>query len=124
MKRNLVEWAVLAVSIGAIGTLVGVLVIDGLSAQRPPDPRLEIRPTEARAATGLGWIVPATVTNAGDQAAEAVVIEATAIVDGSQETAEVEVQFLPGGTAVEVAFAFSAEPSGEIATRLVSYRLP
>lgn len=124
MKRNIVEWAVLGVSIFGIVALVAVLVVDGLTAQRPPDPRIELRPAEARTANGLGWIVPATITNAGDQAAEAVLLEATATVQGSEETAEVEVQFLPGGTAVEVAFAFSAQPSGTIEARLVSYRLP
>ena len=123
MKRNIVEWGVLAASVSGIVLLVGVLVVDGLSPQGPPDPQLELRMAEARATT-LGWIVPGTVTNAGDEAAEAVVIEATATVDGSEETTEIEIQFLPGGTSVEVAFAFSAEPSGGLEARLVSFRLP
>ena len=123
MKRNAVEWTVIAVSVLAIGLLVGVLVVEGLCESRPPDPTIEVRLDEAREGA-LGWIVPATVTNDGDEAAEAVVIEATATVNGLDETSEQAINFLPAGTEVELAFAFSAEPDGAITVRLLGQRLP
>ncbi len=123
MKRNIVEWAVLAVSVLAIALLVATLVVEGLSERRPANPQVELRPEEARQGS-LGWIVPATVFNEGDQAAEAVVIEATATVAGESETSELEVNFLPAATEVEIAFAFSAAPSGEVTVRLVGFRVP
>jgi hypothetical protein len=64
------------------------------------------------------------VSNGGDEAAEAVVLEAGATVDGREEISELEVNFLPAGTAVEVAFGFSARPSGDVVVRLVGFRVP
>lgn len=123
MKRNAVEWAVIIVSVLSIAALVSVLVIEGLNESTPPDPSIEMRAAEARQGE-LGWIVPVTVTNQGDHAAEAVVIEATAQVDGEIETSELEVNFLPAGSEVEVVFAFSAVPATEVTFRLVGYRVP
>jgi uncharacterized protein (TIGR02588 family) len=123
MRRNVVEWTVLALSIGAIVLLVGVLLIETFTATNPADPRVLLRPGEARQREA-GWIVPAAVSNAGDEAAEGVVLEASATVAGEPETSEIEVAFLPAGSTVEIAFSFSSEPDGEVSVRLVSYRLP
>jgi uncharacterized protein (TIGR02588 family) len=123
MKRNVVEWAVLGASIVGIVVLAAVLISEGISEARPPDPTVEVRLAEARQGD-VGWIVPATVSNGGGEAAEAVVLEATATVDGQEETSELEVNFLPAGTTVEVAFGFSARPSGEVVVRLVGFRVP
>src|SRR5688500_4629537 len=123
MKRNVVEWAVLGASSVGIAVLAVVLIGEGISEARPPDPTVEVRLAEARQGV-VGWIVPATVSNEGDEAAEAVVLEASATVDGQEETSELEVNFLPAGTTVEVAFGFSAMPSGEVLVRLVGFRVP
>jgi uncharacterized protein (TIGR02588 family) len=123
MKRNLVEWAVLAVSAFAIIGLVGVLVVEGLNESRPADPRVVLLTQNARPGSA-GWLLPAEVTNDGDEAAEAVLIEASALVDGEPETSELEIDYLPAGTKVEVVFAFSAEPQGEVSVRLVGFRVP
>ena len=123
MKRDAVEWLVLGTSVLAIAVLVGVLLIEGFSGTREPNPVVLLRADQGRPGH-MGWIVPATVANDGDVAAEAVVIEATASVGGASEASEIEINFLPGGTEVEVVFAFSAQPEGEITTRLVSFRVP
>ena len=123
MKRNVVEWAVLVASVAAILVLVGVLLIAALGESQPADPRVELRAGEARAGA-LGWIMPATVTNGGDEAAEDVVLEASATVAGQTETSEVVVEFLPAQTAVEIAFAFSAKPDDAVSVRLIGFRLP
>ena len=123
MKRNAVEWVVLGVSVVAIALLVVSLVLEGLGEVTPADPRVSLQVAEGRQ-TSLGWVIPATVTNAGDQSVENVVIEAEAMVDGEPETSELDVAFLPGGSTVDVAFSFSAQPSGEVSVRLVGYRVP
>lgn len=123
MKRNAVEWVVLAISVLGIVVLVGVLAAAGLSAARPANPRVELRVAEARQGAA-GWIIPATVLNEGDEAAEEVLLEATAEVGGSTETSELVIEFLPSGTSVEAAFSFSAQPTGPVGVRLVSFRSP
>jgi uncharacterized protein (TIGR02588 family) len=123
MKRNAVEWAVLGISILAIVALVAVLVAQGLITARPPDPQVTLHEDEARQAS-TGWIIPADVYNAGDEAAEAVGLEASAMVAGAEETSEIEVNFLPAGTTVQIAFAFSEEPEGQVDVRLVGFRAP
>jgi uncharacterized protein (TIGR02588 family) len=123
VKRNVVEWIVLGTSIAGIALLVAVLVIEGLSEARPADPIVQLRPAEARQGA-TGWIVPATVSNGGDEAAEAVVLEASATVGDQTEVSELEVNFLPAGTTVEVAFGFSTRPSGHVVVRLVGFRAP
>jgi len=122
-RRNAIEWLVLGVSIAGIVLLVAVLTIESLTESRPADPRVELRPAEARQGT-LGWIVPAEVSNGGDEAVEAVLLEATATVGAQTEVSEIEIAFLPSGTTVAVAFGFSAQPSDEVTVRLVGYRVP
>lgn len=123
MNRNVIEWAVLALSVVAIAVLAIVLLADGLSESNAADPRVELHADEGRQAT-MGWIVPATITNGGDSPAEAVVVEAQATVSGEAEASELEVAYLPAGSSVEIAFAFSAQPEGEISVRLIGYQLP
>jgi uncharacterized protein (TIGR02588 family) len=124
VRRNWLEWVALAVSVIAVTAVVGYLAYDGLtSGNDPADPTIEIRLDEARQGA-LGWIVPATMRNTGDRPAEAVVIEATGTVGGKQEKTELEVDFLPAGTEVDIELAFSARPEGNIAVRLVGFRSP
>lgn len=124
MRRNWLEWFVLALSMGAILAVATVLLLDGVGgASDPPDPRVELRMEEARESE-VGWILPATVTNQGDQAAEAITLEATAIVDGEEETSEVSIDFLPADSEVDVEIGFSGPPESEVQVRLVGQRLP
>lgn len=124
MRRNWLEWVVLALSIGAILTVATVLLVDGVGgASDPPNPRVELRMEEARE-SDVGWILPATVTNEGDQAAEAITLEATAMVDGEEETSEVSIDFLPADSEVDVEIGFSGPPESEVQVRLVGQRLP
>lgn len=122
-QRNVVDWAVLGLSVAAIVALVGMLLVEGFGASRPADPRVLLNSAAARAGSE-GWIVPADLSNDGDEPAEGVVIEASATVGGNQETSQVEVPYLPAGTTTGLAFAFSTQPDGEITVRLVSFRVP
>jgi len=123
VRQNALEWVALAVSSAAIALVALLLVSEGIGPTSPTDPYLALRP-EAGRAIGLGWSVPATLSNEGSEAAEGVVVEAIAMVGGTEETSEVEVMFLPGRSSVEVEFGFSAQPAGEIQARLVGYRVP
>jgi len=123
VRHNALEWAALTVSALAIGLVAILLMLEGLGATVPTDPALVLRPEEGRA-IALGWSVPGTLTNAGRDAAEDVVVEVTAMVDGEEETSEIEVPFLPGGSSVDVELGFSARPDGEIESRLVGYSVP
>lgn len=123
MKRNLVEWIVLGVSAIAILAVVGLLVTEGLATGAPPDPSVELHRDQART-TSLGWVVPATISNEGDDSADQVALEATATVDGKEEMSAFGVAFLPAGSEVEVEIGFSAEPDGAIDVRIVGYGVP
>ena len=124
MRQNWVEWVALAISALAVIGVVGFLVVDGLGDEgQPPTPIVELRRSEAYA-TDHGWILPATVTNDGDRAAEALVLRATATVAGGEEESELTVDYLPAGTSVEVSIGLSAEPEGEVTVQVVGFRLP
>jgi uncharacterized protein (TIGR02588 family) len=124
MRSNWLEWTVLGFSIVVLVAVVGFLVVDGLVDEgRPPEPVVTLRAEEAYAGEH-GWYLPATVANRGDSAAEAVLLRAVASVGDDVEEAEVTIDYLPSGTVVEVSFAFSAEPDGEVTVRPVGFRLP
>jgi uncharacterized protein (TIGR02588 family) len=124
MRKNWVEWVALGVSLVAIAAVVGFLVIDGLTqgASRAM-PRAELDPGGGYA-TELGYVVPATVRNDGDAPAERIVLEASARVDGEQQTSTFEIDFLPAASEVEVYFGFDAEPEGEVKVRVVAFGVP
>jgi uncharacterized protein (TIGR02588 family) len=124
MRRNILEWLALAVSAIAIALVAGYLVIDGLTGSSvAPQPTITVHESEGQE-TELGWSVPATLSNTGDEAAEAVVVEATAQVAGEEESSEYQVDFLPSRSEVEIVFGFSGRPEGAIDVRLVGFRRP
>lgn len=119
--RNWLEWLVLGVSVLAVVGIVGFLLADGLTDQgRPPRPEVELHRDRAYDSPA-GWLLPATVSNDGDEAAQALNLVATASVRGQPEEAEASVDYLPAGTTVEVTFGFSAEPDGDVAVRVVGF---
>ncbi len=122
-SRDLLEWAVLSVSVIAIGAVTLILGIEAVGEDTPADPQVELRIDEAREGT-LGWIIPLTVTNAGDESVEGVLLEATATVQGAEETSQVELPFLPARTEMDAEVAFSSRPDGPVEIRLLGHRLP
>ena len=124
MRQNAVEWVVLALSIAVIVALVAALVADAVNDEgAPPRPTIVVHEADARA-TEAGWLLPATIGNDGDQAAEQVTVEADAEVDGVSQTSQAEVDFLPSGASIEVAFGFTDRPDGAVTVRVIGYRLP
>lgn len=124
MRQNWFEWLALVVTVTALLGVVGFLIVDGIQDEgRPPSPVVELQAEAAYAIDG-GWIIPATVTNDGDRAAEAMVLRATAAVAGEPEESELTLDYLPAGTSVDVSFGFSGEPDGEVVIGVVGFRLP
>jgi len=124
MRQNWAEWVVLAISAAAVVGLVGFLLVDGITDDgRPPAPVVELM-VDAAYEIPSAWILPATAKNEGDRAAEALVLRATATVDGVEEESEVTVDYLPPGTDVEISFGLSGEPDGEVTVSTVGFRLP
>jgi uncharacterized protein (TIGR02588 family) len=119
--RNWVEWAIVALSAGAVAAIVGFLVLDAaMDSGGPPAPVVRLHPERAYEIPN-GWMLPATAANKGDRAAEALLLVAAATVEGKTEEAEVTVDYLPGGSQVQVTFGFSAEPEGDIDVRVSGF---
>jgi uncharacterized protein (TIGR02588 family) len=124
MRQNWLEWVALAVSVVAIIAVVGFLVVDGIRDEgRPPMPVAEVHLDEAYQ-TESGWLVPATIHNDGDTAAEAVQLVATASIGGEEADAEVTLDYLPSGSEAEVMFGFPDRPDGDVAVTVRGLRLP
>jgi uncharacterized protein (TIGR02588 family) len=124
MRKNWVEWVALALSVVAIAAVAGFLAFDGMTNRGTRAmPSAELDPGGGYT-TELGWVVPATVRNDGDAPAERVVLEASARVNGEQQTSTFEIDFLPAASEVEVYFGFDAEPEGEVALRVVAFGVP
>ena len=124
MRQNWLEWLAIGVSVLAIGLLAAFLAVDGLtSGGDPPRPVVDLKVDEARESEH-GWIVPATIRNEGDQAAERVHVQAIATIAGRDERREAEIDFLPAGTEVELEFVFPGPPDGEVRTAVISYLTP
>jgi uncharacterized protein (TIGR02588 family) len=122
-RRDVLEWVVLGISVLAVSAVTLVLVVEALGETTPADPKVELHEAEGRQGS-LGWIIPLTVTNDGDESVEGVVLEATAHVDGSEETSQIDLPFLPARTEIEAEIAFTSRPVGTITVRLLGHRLP
>ena len=123
MRRNWLEWAILAASVAAIVGLVGYLLLQVVADDGPA--RISV---EAQAAEGApaptGWTLPVVVRNDGGEAAGTVVIEAAATVGGEEEVAELTIELLPARSEAALVVGFSDRPEGEVSFRLVGYESP
>jgi uncharacterized protein (TIGR02588 family) len=123
VRRNWLEWAILVASVAAIAILVGYLGSQAIAGDKPPDVRVEAHLDQARA-TSSGWELPITVRNDGGLPAAAVAIEATATVNGQEETSELMLELAAPGTETSLVVGFSGSPDGEVAFRVTGYEAP
>jgi uncharacterized protein (TIGR02588 family) len=124
VPRNWLEWLALGIGSAALVAVLAILIADGLGGgDLPPDIAIELHVEEAYE-TDQGWLLPATLTNLGDEAAEALDLEAVATVAGIEETSALQVDYAPSRSDVEITFGFSAAPDGEVEVRVVGFRLP
>ena len=124
MSRNWLEWLILLVSIGLVLGLVGYLLVSGLTSHGPAEIRTEVNDAKAADSTDGGWLVPLTVRNEGGMAAAAIVVEATATVDGTEEASQLTVDLLAADSEVELVIGFSGRPEGEVEVRVVGFETP
>jgi uncharacterized protein (TIGR02588 family) len=124
MKRNWLEWAILAISVAVVVALVGYLLVAGLSNGGPAMIRAEVAAAEAADGPGGGWLVPLTVRNEGGAAAVSIVVEGTANVAGTEESSELAIDLLAADSEVELVLGFSGKPDGEVQVRVVGFETP
>ena len=114
MKRNALEWAILAVSIVAIVGIVGFLLVDAAADGGRPAAVGATAQMDRGVATDNGWVVPIRVHNRGGAAALSVAIEVS----------ELTVDVLAGGSEVELLAGFSRRPDADVAIRIVGLETP
>ena len=124
MKRNWLEWAILAISVAVVVALVSYLLISGLSNRGPALIRAEVSAAEAADGPDGGWLVPLIVRNEGGTAAVSIVVEGTATVAGTEESSELTIDLLAADSAVELVLGYSDEPDGEVQVRVVGFEAP
>jgi uncharacterized protein (TIGR02588 family) len=123
VRRNWLEWTILAGSIAAIVLLVGYLGAQVVAGDEPPDIRIEAHLDQARD-SATGWELPITLRNDGGLPAAAVAVEASATVAGTAEVSEVTLDLAAPGTATDLVVGFSGPPDGDVTFRLVGYEAP
>lgn len=124
MRRNALEWVILAVSVVAIVGIVGFLLVEAFGDGGRPA-AVGATADMDRGVTGdVGWLVPIRVYNRGGTAALSVAVEVTATVGGSEEVSELTVDVLAGGSEVELLAGFSAQPDADVEIRIVGLETP
>lgn len=116
-EKSWLEWVVFIMSSVLIVALISYLIYDGIHDEgKPPD--LQVRLGEAQR-SAHGYVVPVTVTNKGDQTAQAVELEV--VCKSPDESAALTYDFLSSGEVREGWAGFSSQP-GELSVRVVGYR--
>lgn len=127
-RKNWLEWTVFALGLALVLAVVGVLVAQALRHDDAP-PILGVLVDEPRRPEGAHpphFVVPITVTNDGDRAAEWVLVELT-LVQGDRvlERSELRVPDLPRRSRRSAAFILQHDPqSGALRTRVLGYSEP
>ena len=124
MKRNSLEWLILVASLVAIVGVVGFLVVEAVADGGRPASVGATADVDRGYPAENGWLIPVRVYNRGGSAALSVAVEVSAMVDGAEETSELTVDVLAGGSEVEILAGFSAEPDGGIKVRIVGLETP
>ena len=118
-EKSWLEWVVFALSLILILGVVGYLLHDATTDEgRPPDLRVSIG---LPATAAHGYVVPITVTNAGDQTAQAVELEIST-EGAAPEQATLTYDFLSSGEEREGWVGFAGKPEGKLTARVVGYR--
>jgi len=123
VHKNWLEWTVFGVSAVLIATVIGFLVYESATlGDALPDIQLHLGTAEARSGY---FAVPLEVTNKGDQTAEGVHIEVVLRSGGKEESADLEIAFLPRRGAREAWVTFKTDPrQGTLEARVLGYEKP
>ena len=123
-RKNWLEWVVFAVGLILVSATLGYLIYAGASMGHEP-PSLEVRlgiPEQ----TQFSFIVPVTVVNHGDEAAEGVRIEVVMLSGGEEKArGELDVAFLPRHATREGWVTFEQDPrTAQLKARVLGYQKP
>lgn len=109
LEKNWLEWLVFAASLVLVVGTLGYLIYDaGTSGNAPPSIEMQLGKPQPR----LNYFfVPVSVTNRGDETAEAVHIEVVLESGGKeQESGEFEIAFLPRRSTRKGWVTFQTDP--------------
>lgn len=125
MKKNVLEWMVFAFSALVLAGMLGVLILDVLSDNhKMPVVSVEL---SAPYLEGEEYVIPLRISNDGEETAEGAVVEVVqTLIDGKEEKATFEVQFLPRLSSREGWVRFKNDPSAarKLEARVVGYERP
>lgn len=125
LEKNWLEWLIFAVSLLLVISTLGYLIYDAkLSSETPPNIEVQLGETQPQ---GQNFLVPVIAINKGEQTAETVQIEVVLEKDGKEEeSAELEIQFLPRGAKRSGWVTFETDPRtvDKIKSRAVGFEKP
>ena len=123
-EKNWLEWGVFAFGAIVVGGTLGFLVYDALANNGEP-PRLEVAFGQSQQHEGH-YSVPVTIHNRGGRTAEQVLVQVTLTVNGEkQETAELQVNFVPRKSKRQGYVTFENDPrAGSLSGRAIGYEQP
>lgn len=125
-RKNWLEWTVFAGGLALLVAVVGFLVVEAVAAEgRPATLSVELGEATRRAVEPAQVVVPVTVRNDGDRAAEGVLVE---VERGTGEAAlrgQVEIDDVPRMSSRTAVVTFPPGPgAGELRARIVGYSEP
>lgn len=125
LEKNWLEWLVFAISLVLVVGTLGYLVYDVATLSDTP-PNIEFAIGKPIPQSNY-FLVPVTVTNRGDETAEAVQIEVVLESGGKpQESGEMEIAFLPRQSTREGWVTFQTNPQtvDQIRARVLGFEQP
>lgn len=121
--RSAAEWTTFAVSSLLILALLALIASQSYQSDAPPAPEAHVS-GEVKERAGQ-FLVPVTVTNTGDEAAEAVQVLVTLEIDGEVTEGDQTVDFLSGDDEAELVFVFDEDPAdGELTVQVTGFAIP
>lgn len=121
--RSVAEWTTFVVSSLLVLLLLGLIASQSYQSDSPPAPEARVAgPMEER---GGQFLVPVTVTNTGDEAAEAVQVLVSLDIDGEVTEGDQTVDFLSGDDEAELVFVFDDDPAdGDLTVQVTGFAVP
>lgn len=125
LEKNWLEWVIFAVGLVLVVSTLGYLIYDATATSEAP-PNIEVKLGEIQP-QGQNFLVPVIAENKGKQTAETVQIEVVLEKEGKEEeSAELQIQFLPRGAKRSGWVTFETDPRTveKIKTRAVGFEKP
>lgn len=121
--RSTAEWTTFAASSLVLAVLLLAVVLHAAVSDDPAAPVAGVDGAIER--RGERFHVPVTVTNEGDQTAEAVQVLLSVDIDGETVDADQTVDFLAGGDRRRIIFVLDKNPAGhELTVRVTGFTVP